>query len=723
MSQFEQSSFRRQIILYFSVAVLILVGQIPARGQSRDNTSTLPAGITQIQHIVFLIKENRSFDTYFGTFAGAHGATTGLLSNGQRIALGHTPDQMPRDIGGHGYFDAIAAINNGKMNGFDLVRHGNISGDLLSYTQMTESDIPNYFAYAKNFTLGDNMFSSLEGPSFPNHLYTVAAQSGGAIDNPTAGVTGADSWGCDSPAGASTRVLNLTTSVVTTSYPCFDFQTLADSLQTAGITWKYYAPPQGEPGYVWSVLDGINHIRNGTLWTTNVVSDTEFVTDAQSGNLPAVSWLISGPTSEHPPDGTCYGENWTVDQLNAVMQGPDWDSTVVFITWDDFGGFYDHVAPPVVDALGLGPRVPLLIISPYSKSGYVTHTQYEYSSILKFIEERFGLPPLTARDTNAHDTTDSFNFSQTPLAPLVLQTRTCPLIPSNMNMGYAVTGTTGQPFIVKFLNSRTVGVTISKVETSTGFSQTNNCPATLAPNGECDISVSFSPTTVGKVTGTVTVTDSDSTSPQTTTLTAVGTAVNLSTSEVDFVYQALGTTSPGQTVTLINSGPKNLTIDSIQSYGDFGQTNTCGSSLAPGANCTVNVTFTPTTTGERLGAVYFATLDPTTPLMLRLVGQGTVTTFSPTSLHFPTQKVGTTSKAQTVTLSNAGTTTLNLGTISVSGDFAQTNTCTTSIAVGGNCSISVTFTPTATGTRTGTLTVNDADWSSPRTITVTGTGD
>ena len=378
-----------------------------------------PTGLSSIKHIVFIIKENRSFDQYFGTFPGADGATSGKTSAGTTIPLGHTPDRTPHDIG-HSFYDAHTAIDNGKMDRFDLVSHG---ADLLGYTQMQQTDIPNYFAYAKQFVLADRMFSSLEGPSFPNHLYTIASQSGGAIDNPMKSTNG--SWGCDSDAGATVAVMD-SSGHVTQQPPCFDFQTIADSLQSAGLSWKYYAPGFGQRGYNWSALDAINHIRNGSLWSTNVVSDTQFVTDAQNGTLPAVSWIVSGNTSEHPPDSTCLGENWTVQQINAIMQGPDWSSTAIFVTWDDFGGFYDHVPPPGVDQFGLGPRVPLLIISPFAKPGFISHTQYEFASFLAFVETRFGLAPLTNRDATASNMTDSFDFKQTPQPVFPLTTRTCP---------------------------------------------------------------------------------------------------------------------------------------------------------------------------------------------------------------------------------------------------------------------------------------------------------
>jgi phospholipase C len=379
-------------------------------------------GLQKIQHIVFLIKENRTFDTYFGTFPGADGATSGKTSEGTTVHLGHTPDRTPYDIG-HSWQDAVIAMDGGSMSKFDLVSEGSTAGYMLPYTQLYEADIPNYFAYARHFTLADRMFSSLAGPSLPNHLYTVAAQSGGVFENP---YPSHYSWGCDADE-TETVLVRRGDGSVKAEPPCFDFQTLADSLQAAHTGWKYYAPGQGQYGYMWSTLDSIRHVRNSPLWTTNVVPDTQFVDDALQGRLPAVSWLVTGAGSEHPPLSTCVGENWTVRQINAVMQGPDWNSTVVFLTWDDFGGFYDHVPPPPGKA-ELGPRVPLIIISPYARRGYISHTTYEFSSFLTFAERAFNLAPLTDRDAGANDMLDSFDFEQNPTTPLILEEHSCPVL-------------------------------------------------------------------------------------------------------------------------------------------------------------------------------------------------------------------------------------------------------------------------------------------------------
>jgi phospholipase C len=249
-------------------------------------------------------------------------------------------------------------------------------------------------------------------------------------------------WGCDDDPATQVTVM-ATEGDISKEFPCFEFQTLADSLTTAGVSWKYYAPSKGEPGYVFSTYNAINHIRNGPAWIKNVVPDTQFAIDAQNGNLPAVSWLVTGKQNEHPPNSTCYGENWSVANMNALLGGPDGASSATFLVWDDFGGFYDHVPPPSIDTYGLGPRVPLLIISPYARSGRITHPRYEFASVLKFIEERYGLPALSERDANANDITDAFNFKQAPLPPLILQQRDCPILSTaRLSMGYQAVGTT-----------------------------------------------------------------------------------------------------------------------------------------------------------------------------------------------------------------------------------------------------------------------------------------
>jgi phospholipase C len=699
-----------------------------------------PPNISQIQHVIYIIKENRSFDSFYGTFPGANGATKATISTGQSITMGHQADQMPNDITGHGWFDAITGMDGGKMDRFDLVTAGSVNGDYLGFQQLQQTDIPNYWQYAQNFVLADNMFSSLQGASFPNHLYTIAAQSGGVWNN-TLQINGKGQiWGCDANPNAQVPALD-SNLVVTKPFPCFDFQTLADLLDGAGLSWKFYAPQKGSAGYVFSTYDAINHIRNTSLWTEHVVPDTQFAVDAAAGNLPNVAWLVttgkssygtggSGSTTgvdnnEHPPGSVCSGENWSVTQLNALMNGPDWSSSAVFLTYDDFGGFYDHVPPPAVDIYGLGPRVPLLIISPYAKTGYISHTQYELSSILKFAEEVFGLPSLGQRDVSANDTTDSFDFSQSPRSPFLLTTRLCPLLSAgNEYYGWEQIGGTSPARKITITNDQTKTLTLTS-ETVTGpFAiSANTCGTSLTVGSSCAVSVEFKPTAVGPQTGTFTVVDSGVTSPEKSSLAGIGSALSTSPLSVTFASTFIGATTAAKTFTVKNLSASTVTISEIQAVGEFAQTNTCGKSLAAGKSCSISVTFSPTTSGTVEGGVSILSSDPASPQTLYLKGTSTAVNLSETSLAFATQKVGTTSAPLKFTLTNTSSTPLNIGAVGTTGAFAQTNTCVSPLAAAANCTVSITFTPTATGTQTGTFSIADSDFQSPQTVTLTGTGD
>jgi phospholipase C len=484
-----------------------------------SGTSIKGGTIDVIQHIVFIIKENRSFNNYFGTFPGALGATSGPVSDGQTIPLGHTPDRV-RDMG-HSWLDAITAINGGKMNQFDLVQFGNIDGDYMSMSQMYQSDIPNYWNYAQTFTLSDGTFSSLKGGSFPNHMYTIGATSDGAIGNPNEpGHPQYSSWGCDAVAGTTVEVQS-TTGADTYPFPCFSNQTEGDLLDAAGISWKSYAPVEGSSGYAWNTYDSITQIRNSSLWTEHVFPFSQFVTDAQNGNLPAVSWLVPDTAdSDHAPSSVCTGENWVVQQINAVMQGPDWPTTAIFLTWDDFGGFYDPDAPANPDYYGFGPRVPMIIISPYSLADTVVHTEYEFSSVLKFIETRYGLTNLTARDLDAANMTDSFNFTQKPLPALVLDTRVCPsdgavvnLGNSKVDFGDVVVGDSAT-LTRTMSNTGDAALDIDSIVLPSPYTQTNNCGSTLAAGASCTFTFVFTPTKDKTQNAQCTITDNASSSPQ-----------------------------------------------------------------------------------------------------------------------------------------------------------------------------------------------------------------
>ncbi len=685
-----------------------------------------PADLTTITHWIFLIKENRTYDNYFAAFPGGNGVTTGTLSTGQVIPLGHTPDTPPIDPT-HTWAGAHTATDYGRMDKFDTAC-GPALNDVCM-TQMTQADVPNYWTYASTFTLSDNTFSSLMGVSFPNHLYTVGATADGSIDNPP---MQSNSWGCDSPAGTYVPWLN-SQGYVSNVFPCFDFTTIADSMENAGLSWKYYAPGEGQRGYAWSALDAVNHIRNTSLWTQHVVDTTQFITDAQSGNLPSLAWLTPpGYQSEHPQGAsTCSGENWTVSMINAVMQSPEWNSTAIVLTWDDYGGFYDHVAPPQVDFYGLGPRVPLLVISPYAKPGFVTHTRYEYASFLKTVEERFGLPSLTARDADANDLLDSFDFNQTPLPPLVLNQRVCPVVsPLEVTFPAQKVNTNSQPLIVEIGNWGTTKMTISSIVTSGDFTQTNACKGSLGVDVNCKVSVTFAPKATGTLTGTLTITDSGPNSPQVVTLTGQGTEVTTSTSLLSFGSKLVGSAGLSKTLTLTNDSTSKLTISNVGVSGDYSQTNNCGGSVKSRGSCTFTVTFAPKANGVRYGALTITDSDGASPQVINLTGTGTGVQISPPALNFGIVTVGQSSAPQTVKVTNKMKTTLDLGAILVqdtqfhnSPNYTQTTTCGTTLGPNGSCTFNVTFTPTVTGGIQGVITMDDSDApTTPVTVTLQGTG-
>lgn len=309
-----------------------------------------------IQHVVVIFKENHGFDNYFGTFPGANGTT-----------MTHSPNPPLQDPD-HRH---KAWLNRAQ----GAVRE-----------QFLESDIPAYFAYARQFTLCDNYFTDVAGPSTPNHLMVLTADSP-IIDNPSGN-------------------------------PVYDLPSLPASLDAAGLNWGNYG------GYAFGLIKA--------LAGRPQLSSNQFATDAKTGKLPAVSWVY-GPHafSEHPPDPPDRGANppvgnvtngmqWTVDQVNAIVQGGLWPQTAIFITWDDWGGWYDHVNPPEVEKwtdgtqFRFGSRVGCLVLSPYAKAGYISKVQHSHVSLIKFCENTFGLPTLNARDKAADDMSDCFDFTQKP---------------------------------------------------------------------------------------------------------------------------------------------------------------------------------------------------------------------------------------------------------------------------------------------------------------------
>jgi phospholipase C len=404
----------------------------PESNHRADPNSNAP---TPIRHIVIMDKENRTFDDYFGRFPGANGATTFTDPSGRVHPLSHQPDRLQGDIN-HYPQDAHLAYDDGRMDRFSQL-HGAIQGGTdTADSQLHQADIPGYWAYARHFSLDDAFFSTIMGPSFPNHLFSITAQDANVDSFPTDGRR----WGCDALPGTTVeqRVPDGTT---VSTIPCFDFQTLGDTLDAVHRSWRYYAPDEDQSGYIWSSFDAVRHIRFGADWQRHVVNYSRFTEDAAAGKLPAVSWLVEPwQLSDHPPYSVCQGENWTVQQINAVMSNPrEWAHTIIVLTWDDFGGFYDHVPPPSGPnpAIMYGFRVPAIVISPYARPAHVDHAFYSFSSILKLVETTFRLPSLTSLDAQANGLSGSLDFSQPPLPPLVLHERSaCPVLPLSVDVAY-----------------------------------------------------------------------------------------------------------------------------------------------------------------------------------------------------------------------------------------------------------------------------------------------
>lgn len=416
---------------------------------------------SKIQHVIFIVQENHSFDNYFGTYHGADGllpnssipidpndtgmgfvspyhlnATVPVSIVGDELPPGISdPDELSADsnnsvspyhlssesIGqdlSHAWKVAHEAYDNGKMDGFVAAEGSNLT---MGYYD--RSDIPYYWDYADNYVLDDNFFSSLMGPSFPNHLYIASGTNG-----PT---NMTESWILDG------SIINNPGSSFSWQGVDLTWSTLAQELSIANMTWRWYdGDANATAPTIWNVLPLFDYFQTRpNELSAHVKNMQNFVTDVQNNNLPAVSWIIPSswhpPTlpsvfanqsiSEHPPARSDCGMDYVAYLVDQVMQSPAWNSTAIVITWDDYGGFYDHVPPPQVDAYGEGFRVPTLVISPWAKHNYIDHTQYEFASLLRLAEDNFNLTTLNpwGRDVTANDMMNSFNFSQTPQPPLI----------------------------------------------------------------------------------------------------------------------------------------------------------------------------------------------------------------------------------------------------------------------------------------------------------------
>jgi phospholipase C len=389
------------------------------------------ASAAKIKHVVIVVQENRSFDNLFQGYPGANTVSSGVNSQGQTVPLRPVPLQAPWGIDhdATAYFaacDGSGSIpgTNCKMDAFDKeASFGGRRPANPAYAYVPHSQTKPYFDIAREFVLGDDMFTSNIDESFESHQYIIAGQANAAVNEPAGGE------GCGTP---SSTVLTLLANRTygPTEAPCFSSTTIADELDAKHLSWRYYAAGPTDLGYVWSAYQAIGQIYNGPQWTTNVKNPpAAFLKDVAKGRLAAVTWVT--PTCATSDHASCLGKggpDWVASVVNAVGESGFWDDTVVFVMWDEWGGWYDHVPPPYEDYDGLGIRVPLLVVSAYAKRHYVSHVQYEHGSILKFVENTFGLAPLAASDYRANSPApDCLDFTKPPRPFVPIKTTLKPL--------------------------------------------------------------------------------------------------------------------------------------------------------------------------------------------------------------------------------------------------------------------------------------------------------
>lgn len=386
-----------------------------------------PASSGKIQHVIIIVQENRSFNNLFYGYPGASTAGSGYISTGQKIALQpvnlgtkwdleHASDGFLKACNGTGKLPGTDC----RMNGFDREIKG-CGGSAQppcpikypEYAYVPQKQVAPYWSMANQYVLGDEMFASnFDASSFVSHQYIISGQAEQSVDYPSG------LWGC--PGGKSDKVAKVSHyRKIPFGYevPCWDPKTLADEVDQAGLTWAFYAPPINHGDGIWSTYQSIKHIYYGPDWKNDVFSpSTQFLSDVKAGKLRNVTWITPTYTnSDHPGANSDTGPSWVASLVNAVGQSKFWNSSAIFIFWDDYGGFYDPQAPAMLDYDGLGMRLPLLIVSPYAKKGYVSHTHFEHGSILKFTEQQFGLGTLAASDQRATSpAADCFNFNQAP---------------------------------------------------------------------------------------------------------------------------------------------------------------------------------------------------------------------------------------------------------------------------------------------------------------------
>jgi len=421
-------------------------------GAKSSNAPPTPSLSEKIKHVVIIFQENRTPDNLFQDpvliSRGADIQSFGISSKGQTIVLTPAPMKIDYDQD-HSHIAFQRMYDNGRMDGADLVdTFCNTDAPPPcpppnpAFQYIQASDAAPYYELAETYTFGDRMFQTNQGPSFPAHQFIISGTSAPstgsnlfAAENPFKIADPFDVSGCIAPAEERVALITPTGDESQLVYPCFDHPTLTDLLDVANIDWRYYAPL---PGIIWNAPNAIQHMCvpnvappnanacTGPDWTNHVVlKSSQILTDIANGQLAAMSWVIpTGASSDHAAITDGSGPAWVASIVNAIGNSRYWASIAIIITWDDWGGWYDHVPPPaVINSYEYGFRVPLIVVSPYAKAGYISHQVNDFGSILKFVEQTFELPNVAPgsspayADATSHtgDLSDCFDFTQTPL--------------------------------------------------------------------------------------------------------------------------------------------------------------------------------------------------------------------------------------------------------------------------------------------------------------------
>ena len=457
--------FSPKMILFWGLLICtagLLLG-FNACGGGSSSVAAPPPPPPKIQHVVIIFQENRTPDNLFQDpvliSKGADISSTGVTSQGQQIALIRGSLVTDYDLShAHNAWvsmcDLDATTGMCKMDGADHVHiHCNMKepdcpSPTAWFRYVDPSEVAPYFQLAETYTFGDRMFQTNQGPSFPAHQFIISGTSAPTppgqpnsnlfdAENLTYNGVSNPNAGCIAQPAVTSDLID-PMGVETPAYPCYDHPTLMDLLDAKGLSWRYYTPYTTGGGTIWTSPLAIQHIcvpnappPNGTSctgpdWINGVISpQTQVLTDITSGNLASVSWVIpTAQASDHAGVNQGLGPAWVASIVNAIGSSSYWSNTAIILAWDDWGGWYDHVPPPaILNSYEYGFRVPLVVISPYAKPGYISHTVYDFGSILKFIEANFGLakiapgasPAYADEFTATGDLSDCFDFSQTPL--------------------------------------------------------------------------------------------------------------------------------------------------------------------------------------------------------------------------------------------------------------------------------------------------------------------